>query len=87
MAKENGLLDYMESEINKRNRFIGSCLLKQETLRNSFVDEDARKNYEIKKHVNKNYDVDVFNHESDKYQAKQKINKDLTNLINAQQRE
>ena len=44
MAKENGLLDYMEDEIRKRNRFIENCLLKQDYMKNYYINDDARKN-------------------------------------------
>ncbi len=42
--------------------------------KNKFIDEDQRKHQKALQHIEQNYDADVFNHESDRYQQKQKIN-------------
>lgn len=74
MSTENGMLDYLEKEIEKRDNFIKMCIVKQEIRKNSFVDEAMRKHRNALNLIEQNYDVDVFNHESDRYQQAQKIN-------------
>lgn len=50
------------------------CIVKQEIRKNSFVDEAMRKHRNALNLIEQNYDVDVFNHESDRYQQAQKVN-------------
>ena len=56
-------------------------------MRRSYIDEDARKHKQIISHIDFNYDKDIFNHESDRYQEKQRINEALTWAINEKQKE
>ena len=56
-------------------------------MRQSYIDEDARKHKHIVSHIDFNYDKDIFNHESDRYQENQRINEALTWAINEQQKE
>ncbi len=43
-------------------------------MKTTFIDEDLRKHKNALQLIEHNYDADVFNHESDKYQQMQKLN-------------
>lgn len=49
------------------------CLEKQEKMKSTFVDQDLRKHRNALHLIEQNYDADVFNHESDRYQQAQKL--------------
>ena len=51
-----------------------------------FIDEDMRKHNKAMDHIYLNYDPEVFNHESDKYQQTQKLNQLKTWEINSKEK-
>ena len=51
-------------------------------MHNYYVDEEKIKHDRAMKHINLNYDADVFNHTSDYYQAMQKLNESQVNETN-----
>ena len=56
-------------------------------MRKSYIDEDARKHRQVISHIDFNFDQDIFNHESDRYQEQQRVNEALTWAINEKQKE
>lgn len=76
------MMDYMEKEIEKRDAFIQGCWVKQEKMNALYIDDDMLKHRRAMDHINQNYDSNLFNHQSDRYQQTQKLNETFVRETN-----
>lgn len=52
-------------------------------MNNYYIDSDRVKHHKILQHINLNYDMDVFNHNSDKYKKMQRTNESKVSETNS----